>query len=100
MIESREQRSRIMRTVRSRDTAPEIAVRHTLRELGHRGYRLHRTDLPGKPDIAFIGLKKTIFVHVASGTGTIAHEVIASLLSMPNTGVKRSRAITAVIKNI
>ena len=30
--------------------------------MGHR-YRLHRKDLPGRPDIAFIGRRKAIFVH-------------------------------------
>lgn len=52
-----------MRAVRSSDTGPELAVRHLLRTLGCRGYRIHRKELPGNPDIAFIGLKKAIFVH-------------------------------------
>ena len=30
--------------------------------LGYR-YRLHRKDLPGKPDLVFYGRKKIIFVH-------------------------------------
>jgi DNA mismatch endonuclease, patch repair protein len=51
-----------MRGSRSKDTKPELLVRGLLRELGV-GYRLHRKDLPGKPDIAFIGRKKAIFVH-------------------------------------
>lgn len=63
MAESSEQRSRIMRAVRSRNTAPELAVRQILRSLGLTGYRLHRKDIPGKPDIAFVGRKKAIFVH-------------------------------------
>ncbi len=56
-------RSENMRRIRSRDTAPELAVRGALRQLGHVGYRLHRRDLPGKPDVAFVGKKKAIFVH-------------------------------------
>ena len=52
-----------MRAVRSRNTRPELAVRHLLRNLGFSGYRIHRKELPGKPDIAFIGRKKAIFVH-------------------------------------
>lgn len=56
-------RSENMRRIRSRDTAPELRVRRALRELGHAGYRLHRSDLPGKPDVAFLGKKKAIFVH-------------------------------------
>ena len=43
-------RSRIMSRVRARDTAPEMAVRRALHAAGYR-YRLHRKDLPGKPDI-------------------------------------------------
>jgi DNA mismatch endonuclease (patch repair protein) len=52
-----------MRRIRSVDTAPEMAVRRALRELGHTGYRLHRRDLPGKPDVVFVGRKKAILVH-------------------------------------
>jgi DNA mismatch endonuclease (patch repair protein) len=63
MIETPEQRSRTMRAVRSRNTGLELAIRHLLRQLGYRGYRIHRKDLPGKPDIAFIARKKLIFVH-------------------------------------
>lgn len=56
-------RSENMRRIRSSDTAPEIAVRLLVRTLGFPGYRLHRKDLPGKPDIAYVGRKKAIFVH-------------------------------------
>lgn len=63
MKETQEQRSRTMRAVRSHDTSPEMVVRRLLRSMGFSGYRLHRKDLPGKPDVAFLGLKKAIFVH-------------------------------------
>lgn len=56
-------RSAIMARVKGRDTGPEMTVRRALRALGHRGYRLQRRDLPGRPDIAFIGAKRAIFVH-------------------------------------
>lgn len=56
-------RSENMRRIRSSDTAPEIAVRLLVRTLGFPGYRLHRKDLPGKPDIAYVGRRKAIFVH-------------------------------------
>lgn len=55
-------RSAIMRAVRSRDTSPELAVRGLLRSFAP-GYRLHRKDIPGRPDIAYIGAKRAIFVH-------------------------------------
>ena len=57
-----EQRRRIMQAVRSKDTKPERVVRRLLHGLGYR-YRLHRSDLPGKPDLVFPGRKKAIFVH-------------------------------------
>lgn len=56
-------RSEVMRRVKGRDTGPEKRVRAALRSLGAAGYRLHRRDLPGRPDIAFIGQRKAIFVH-------------------------------------
>jgi len=56
-------RSENMRRIRSTDTGPELAVRHLLRELGYPGYRLHRRELPGTPDIAFLGRRKAILVH-------------------------------------
>ena len=55
-------RSAVMRAVKSRDTTPERAVRALLRTIAP-GYRLHRGDLPGKPDIVYRGRKLAIFVH-------------------------------------
>lgn len=57
-----EQRSRTMRAVKSKDTKPEMVVRRMLHRLGYR-FRLHRKDLPGKPDIVLPRHKKVIFVH-------------------------------------
>ncbi len=56
------QRSRIMAKVRSKNTTPEIVVRSLLHRLGFR-FRLHRKDLPGKPDIILPKYKTAIFVH-------------------------------------
>ncbi len=58
-----ERRSENMRRIRSKDTSPELTVRRELRALGHTGYRLHRKELPGKPDIVFLGQRKAILVH-------------------------------------
>ena len=63
MTETPEQRSHTMRAVRSKDTGPELAVRRLLRSLGYTGYRVHRKELPGNPDIGFIGRRKVLFVH-------------------------------------
>ena len=51
-----------MQSVKSRDTGPEMVVRRLLHGMGYR-YRLHRKDLPGKPDIVFVARRKAIFVH-------------------------------------
>ena len=56
------ERSAIMRAVKSRDTGPELAVRKLLRAIAP-GYRLHRADLPGKPDIVYGRRRLAIFVH-------------------------------------
>ena len=53
---------RSMRAVKSRDTNPELAVRALLRPIAP-GYRLHRGDLPGKPDVVYASRKLAIFVH-------------------------------------
>jgi len=55
-------KSEQMARVRSRDTEPEIAIRRLLTERGIR-YRLHRKDLPGKPDVYVGRLRLAIFVN-------------------------------------
>lgn len=55
-------RSWIMSRVRGKDTSPEIIVRSLIHSLGYR-FRLHRKNLPGKPDIIFPCRRKLIFVH-------------------------------------
>jgi DNA mismatch endonuclease (patch repair protein) len=59
---SPEARSRNMSRIRSRDTSPELAVRRFLHRKGLR-FRLHRRDLPGKPDIVFASRGACVFVH-------------------------------------
>ena len=59
---TREQRSAMMSRVKNRNTAVEVKVRSLLHRMGYR-FRLHRTDLPGTPDIVLPRLRKVIFVH-------------------------------------
>jgi DNA mismatch endonuclease (patch repair protein) len=59
---SREGRSRNMAGIRSKNTKPELALRVAVREAGATGYRLHRKDIPGRPDLAFIRWKVAVFV--------------------------------------
>lgn len=56
------QRSELMSRVRGKNTGPEMVVRRLVHRLGYR-YRLHRQDLPGRPDLVFVTLRKVIFVH-------------------------------------
>ena len=69
-------RSENMRRIRSKNTRPEMMVRQLVVELGFRGYRLHRKDLPGRPDMAWIGRKKAIFVN---GCFWHAHDCVKGL---------------------
>lgn len=55
-------RSKNMSSIKGKDTKPEIIVRRYLHKLGYR-FRLHRKDLPGKPDITLPRFKTVIFVH-------------------------------------
>lgn len=61
-VYDKQTRSAVMRAVKSRNTSPEVALRKALHGAGYR-YRLHRKDLPGKPDIVFPSRKKVLFVH-------------------------------------
>ena len=51
-----------MRLVKAKDTGPELAVRRLVHSMGYR-HRKQRSDLPGRPDLAFIGRRRAIFVH-------------------------------------
>jgi DNA mismatch endonuclease, patch repair protein len=59
---SPERRSANMARIRSQNTSPEVSLRKLIHGLGYR-FRLHRNDLPGKPDLVFPSRKKVIFVH-------------------------------------
>ena len=51
-----------MAKVHSTNTTPEIKVRKLLHSMGYR-FRLHRNDLPGRPDIVLPKYNTVIFVH-------------------------------------
>lgn len=57
-----EQRRFNMSRIRSTNTRPEMLVRSLVHRLGYR-FRLHRRDLPGKPDVIFPSRRKVVFVH-------------------------------------
>lgn len=86
-------RSERMGRIRSKNTQPELILRKILREIGFAGYRLHRVDLPGKPDIAFISKKKAIFVH-----GCFWHQHGCGKYKMPKS--RNNYWLPKLIKNI
>jgi DNA mismatch endonuclease (patch repair protein) len=60
-----ETRSAVMKRVKGRDTEPEVLLRKSLYSLGVRGWRCHRRDLPGKPDLSFTRGRLAVFVDGA-----------------------------------
>ena len=59
---SKKRRSWNMSRIGSKDTKPELIVRSLIHSWGFR-FRLHRPDLPGKPDIVLPMYQIAIFVH-------------------------------------
>jgi DNA mismatch endonuclease (patch repair protein) len=59
---TKEQRSRCMANIRAKDTKPELLVRRYLHRAGLR-YRVHGTDLPGRPDLVFASRRACVFVN-------------------------------------
>ena len=58
----RKRRSEVMARIRGRDTVPELAVRRIAHGMGLR-FRLHRKDLPGRPDLVLPKHRLAVFVH-------------------------------------
>ena len=61
-IVSPEKRSAMMSGIRGKNTKPEIIIRCMLHRIGYR-FRLHRKDLPGRPDIVLSKWRTVIFVN-------------------------------------
>ena len=81
-VYSKEQRSKLMSSVKSKNTKPELEVRRIVHRLGFR-YRLHQ-PLPGRPDLVFARLRSVIFVH-----GCFWHRHLGCAgATMPATNVK------------
>ncbi|WP_224199552.1 very short patch repair endonuclease [Pacificimonas aurantium] len=55
-------RSRMMASIRGKDTKPELTLRRALHRRGLR-YRLHWKKLPGRPDLVFPRFRAALFVH-------------------------------------
>jgi DNA mismatch endonuclease (patch repair protein) len=74
-----EQRRLNMSRIRGRDTKPELLLRRGLHARGLR-FRLHRKDLPGRPDLVFPRFRAVVFVH-----GCFWHRHTCPLFKMPAT---------------
>ncbi len=61
-VVDRDTRSRIMASIRGKDTKPELTLRRALHAQGLR-YRLHDRNLPGTPDLIFRRFGAVCFVH-------------------------------------
>ena len=59
---TKEKRSWNMKQIRSKNTKPEMILRSLLHKMGFR-FRLHRKELPGKPDLVLQKHRTVIFVH-------------------------------------
>ena len=71
-VHSQEQRRLNMSRVRARDTKPEMILRRGLHARGMR-FRLHRKDLPGRPDMVFPRYRAVLFVHGCFWHGHCCH---------------------------
>ena len=88
-----------MRAVKGRDTKPELLVRRLLRGIAP-GYRLCRRDLPGAPDICYIGRKKAIFVHGCFWHGHDCKRAPARQRPTRSIGGEKSPAIFSAMRRI
>jgi DNA mismatch endonuclease (patch repair protein) len=93
-IVQRKIRSRIMSTIRAKNTKIELTVRQALFSLGYR-YRLHASTLPGRPDLVLPKHRAAIFVH-----GCFWHGHNCPLFRFPRTNasfwrrkIRRNRVV-------
>lgn len=76
---SPEQRSLLMGRIRSKNTRPERVVRSMLHRMGFR-FRLHRRDLPGRPDVVLPKHRKVVLIQ-----GCFWHGHTCTLASRPKS---------------
>ena len=78
-IVSKERRSQIMASISSKNSKPELLLRRALHSKGYR-YRLHQSNLPGKPDLVFRQFNAVLFVN-----GCFWHGHDCPLFKIPST---------------
>jgi DNA mismatch endonuclease (patch repair protein) len=82
-IPQREITSRIMSSIKAKNTKPEMLFRKALNKQDLGGYRLHPKNVPGRPDICYITKRLAIFVH-----GCYWHRCPYCKPEMPKTHVR------------
>lgn len=75
-------RSRMMAGIKGKNTKPELIIRKGLFNQGFR-YRLHRKDIPGKPDLVLARYNAVIFVH-----GCFWHQHDCHLFKWPKQNIE------------
>ena len=75
--------SKVMSSIKAKDTTPELFFRSLLVEHQLIGYRLHWKKVPGRPDISFTRKKIAIFIN-----GCYWHRCPTCKLSLPKSNVK------------
>jgi DNA mismatch endonuclease (patch repair protein) len=80
---SSEVTSRVMSSIRGKNTQPEIIIRKMLFNNGFRGYRIHYKKIPGRPDIVFIKKKLAIFIN-----GCFWHRCPYCRLPLPKSNIE------------
>jgi DNA mismatch endonuclease (patch repair protein) len=98
-----EKRSEIMSRIGSKNTKPELLLRHTLYGLGLR-YRIHAKDLPGKPDVIFKSVRLAIFVDGDWWHGRNYNKEKGSYSEFWQTKIKRNmerdKQVNAELRNL
>lgn len=79
-IPKNETTSRIMSSIKGKDTEPEITLRKLIFRNDMAGYRINFRKVPGCPDICFVGRKIAVFVH-----GCFWHRCPHCKLSLPKS---------------
>ena len=75
-------RSRMMSSIRGKNTKPELMIRKAFHARGFR-YRLHAKDLPGKPDLVFPKYRAVIMIN-----GCFWHRHECSMFHWPKSNRK------------
>ena len=95
--------SRVMSAIGAKNTKPEVALRKALWGRGMIGYRLHKKNIPGRPDIVYSKNKLAVFVNGSISTKTISATENNAKTNVISTGIfnlNTNDTIQAFVSNI